>query len=222
MHPDAGAEFEENGFGIFSIQKHNVLGERMLAACSWFTSPGSADRWVVLPQVEVTGENAWFAWDANSYNPDHLEDYRVKVSDGDDHWSSYNTEASVDKESVTSKTRGISLAKYAGKKVYVAINLVSYNCEALLLDNLGLYGDVKRTAAGIESVDADSASRIDVDGDILTVAGSGVSSVAVYDLRGVRLAAAEGNTLSIAGLAGGLYIARAETADGTMTLKFQR
>lgn len=174
IHPDAGDEFDsEHGFGIFNIQ-HPLLGEHALAACTWFTDKSTADRWVVLPPMEIKDANAWFAWDAMSFNPNFLESYRVKVSDGRDYWADYNTEASIDDESVYHKTRGISLAKYAGKTVHIAINVKTYEGEALVLDNLGVYGSVAKS--GIDDI-------------ILGGDSDANAPVHFYNLQGVEVSA---------------------------------
>lgn len=72
----------------------------------------------------------------------------MKVSDGSgdpaDYW--YTTEAEVKGESITPKTRGISLSKYKGKDIYIGFNLLSATGEALCLDNIGVYGDAQYSA----------------------------------------------------------------------------
>lgn len=185
VHPDAGDEFDpEHGFGIFNIQ-HPLLGEHALAACTWFTDAGTADRWVVLPAMEIKDKNAWFAWDAMSYNPTYLESYRVKVSDGRDYWVDYNTEATINDESVYHKTRGISLAKYAGKTVHIAINVKTHEGEALVLDNLGVYGSVAKS--GIEDITLGNETDAD-------------SPVHFYNLQGAEV--------NIEDMPAGIYIRR--------------
>lgn len=222
VHPDAGAEFEEHGWGIFSLE-HFMLGTRALAGCSWFTQSGTADRWVVLPKVKVTGDNAWFVWDANSYNPTYLEDYRVKVSDGEDKWSDYNTEASIDGETTEVKTRGIDLAKYKDKEIHIAVNLVSYNCEALILDNLALYGDIEYTLSAISTPTAAEQTQILVDhGTLRVISGAQVLGMTVYNISGATIAATNESTIDITAIPAGVYIVKAETTDGIATLKFTR
>ena len=109
-----------------------------------------------------------------SFNPNFLESYRVKVSDGRDHWADYNTEASIDDESVYNKTRGISVAKYAGKTVHIAINVKTYEGEALVLDNLGVYGSVAKS--GIDDI-------------ILGGDSDANAPVHFYNLQGVEVSA---------------------------------
>ena len=221
ISPDAGDEFvpEGNGWGIFNLENY-IFGTRALAGCSWFTSAGYADRWVVLPQVTVNGENAWFALDAASFNPQRLEDYRVKVSEGRDYWADYDTELSVDGESVYVKTRGINLGKYNGKTVYIAVNLKTYDGEALVIDNLGVYGDCSlASSVGVSDIYG-GASALRLAGDELR--GEGIASIAVYDMNGRQVAFGEGESLNVSGLVRGLYIARGESADGVFVLKFTR
>lgn len=221
INESAGGEFyADHGFGIISLS-HTALGTKALGANTWFESPGYADRWVVLPQMEVTGSDAWFAWDALSFNTKILESYRVKVSDNEDRWSHYNTEATVDGESYTYKTRGISLAKYEGKKVYIAINVTTYDGEVLVLDNLGVYGAVKRATDGIGSVSADEAVLV-YDGSDVTLVGADAKSLIVYDMSGMEVASAQGNTVSVNQLASGAYIVRAMTAGSVVTRKIMR
>ena len=220
-HPSAGEEFNADGFGIFNIVEHYLLGEHVLAVNTWFTEDRSADRWIVLPQINVTGENAHFSWTANSYNKDYLEYYDVKVSTGDDYWWDYTTLYSNSAEEVSPQTRGISLAAYAGKTVYVAINVRTSNGEALLLDNLGVYGDVElASVTGISSVATDSKVSVTVEGEQLIVSGADADVICVYSLDGALIAEGKGNTLEISDLAKGLYIARVSTAAGNATLKF--
>lgn len=171
-HADAGEEFNEDGFGIFALQ-HNLLGSHALAVNTWFDGSGTADRWVVMPQAEITGPDAHFVFNANSFNANFKESYRVMVSTGDDRWSQYSNVLAVDNEEIYVQTRGISLAEYEGKTIYVCIHVTTYNGEALILDNLAFYGnDVKPLNLGIEGV------AVDNDAD---------APVEYYNLQGVRI-----------------------------------
>jgi len=224
VNPDAGDEFNEYGWGIFSIQPHYMLGENVLAGTSWIDGVDNADRWLILPKVKVTGENSYFVWDANSFNQYFFETYQVKVSDGEDSYYNYTTAKEVTLESITPKTRGISLTKYAGKEVYVAIRLMTdtKKGEALILDNIGLYGDVTSETTGIGTVMSDDARGFVISGGCLTVAGNDVQSISVSDTKGCTVASASGNTVALSSLPAGVYIAVAKTSTGLVTYKFVR
>ena len=219
-HPNAGEEFNEDGFGIFNIVEHFLLGEHVLAVNTWFTEDRSADRWIVLPQLTVTGENAHFSWAANSYNKSYPEYYQVKVSTGEDYWWDYNTLYSNSAEDVTPQTRGVSLADYEGQKIYVAINVRTSNGEAILFDNLGVYGDVEIEGASVTGIASDSDVRVAAEGDNLIVEGAEALNVSVYAFDGSLKAEGKGNILNITNLAKGLYIARVTTSKGSKSLKF--
>lgn len=221
VHPDAGAEFNEDGFGLFKVS-HALLGKYALATATWFTEDDvRADRYIVMPKVRVTGENAYFAWNANSYNPSFPEKYEVKVSDKEDKWSNYDTELAVDREPEFVQSRGIDLGKYKDKDVYVAINVKSLPGEALLLDNLGFYGDVELLTSGISTVKpGDGVCPMWIDGDMIRTDGT-VEAIEVYDVRGVRVAAG-GEGVDVSSLERGVYIARGTTASGPVQIKFAK
>ena len=220
INKDAGDEFNEQGWGIISLGKtHRMLGNYVLGGTSWIDNVSTPDRWLILPQTTIGSGDAYLAWDATSFNPNLLEDYTVKISDGSgnpaDWW--YTKEAEVKGETVTPKTRGISLSKYAGKDVYIAFNLVTKKGEMLCLDNIGIYGDAKYT--GISSVGGDASGLFFVDDSSFGAAGA--KKVSVADMSGRTVASADGSTVSTASLQPGVYVGTVKYADGTAkSLKF--
>lgn len=175
VNASAGEEWNTDGWGIVNLQRHTMYGEHVLGATSWLDNTDKANRWVVLPQVTVGQDDAYFVWDASSGNDIFLETYKVCVSDSlvnpNDGW--YSTSLTVSSESITPKTRGISLKKYAGKKVYVAINLCTAGGDFLVLDNLALYG-VTNTATGISDISRDASA--DTPSAVYTIDGKRISS----------------------------------------------
>lgn len=219
-HPDAGDEFNENGFGIFSLE-HVLLGKKALAVNTWFTDDTTADRWVVLPQATVTGKDVYFVWNANSYNPDFREKYSVCVSKSDDHWMSYQDVYKVSAEDISPQTHGISLSDYEGETVYIAIHIQTKSGEALILDNLGIYGDIVLGSVGVDKVDTDSFRTL-IENDRLDVYGVESASIRIYDLDGRSVIAIEGQSADLSGLSSGVYVAKIATSDRVETIKFAR
>lgn len=217
INPDAGDEFNAYGWGLFKIEKHAMFGEQLLAGTSWIDG-ATPDRWLILPQVHVSSDNACLAWDAISFNQLLLEDYRVKISDGSgnpaDWW--YTTELEVKGESISPKTRGLSLAKYNGKDIYIAFNLVTKKGEVLCLDNIGVYGGVttgvgsiSREPKGVFLVDDNSFGALDA------------QAVTIADMSGRIVLRAGGSTARVDGLQPGVYVGIAQYPDGsTKTMKF--
>lgn len=221
VNPNAGEEFNEQGWGIFNLGKHEMLGEHLLAGTSWIDG-ATPDRWIILPQVKVTDENTYFAWDANSFNAyGNLDSYNVKVSDGStnpaDYW--YTSEAKISNESTTPKTRGISLGKYNGKNIAVAFNIVSKKGEALCLDNLGFYGGIEKVATGIKDIASDAHEMIAFDSN--SFAAAGAASISIVDVSGRTVMNVNGNEASISSLQSGVYAAVVNYGNGkTRTVKF--
>lgn len=167
--PSSGDEFNEFGWGIFNIGAHAVLGTKVLACNTWFTDDTQADRWLYLPGFTVNSDNAALVWNANSFNPNYLETYEIQVStDPTWYWLNYSTAATVKNESIYTKSRGVDLGSYAGKEIWVAFRVRTIGGEALILDNIGIYGDV-------------TASSIDITND------STDAPVEYFDLQGRRV-----------------------------------
>lgn len=220
QNPNAGPEFNEYGWGIFPLVTHPVLGNYVMAGNSWVDGVNEVDRWVYFPRVKVTGENADFVWNANSFSTIFLEDYNVKVCDDPyNSWGAwYSTVMSVKQESIYTKCRGISLGKYVGKEIDIAINLVSKNCEALILDNIGFYGDISTDiTTGVKNVNATDGAII-VDDQMIT-AGNGNAAITIFDASGRIVSAAQGNA-AVSQLQPGVYMATVKTAAGKRTVKF--
>ena len=126
---------------------------------------------------------------------------------------------SVSQEDIYTKARGISLSKYADKDIIVASGVVSKNGEALILDNIGLYGDVEKseaTAINAAVAGADENTIRITDNSVMAENGA---RIIVTDASGRLVADGEGSA-SIAGLQNGVYMATVKTAKGTRTVKF--
>lgn len=217
-------DFGEAGWGLIGITQHPMYGLQMLGAYVAFTDPtAQADRWLVLPKIKVNADDACFVWSAGAVNIyNGTESYRAMVSTGDDKWYDYSTVLDVPSESTTRATRGISLGEHNGKEIYVALNIRSVNGNILAFDNLELHG-CSVVQAGIEGIQAnDNTLAMKVSGDILLVNGGDDVTVEVFDMTGHTVLAAKGNTIDLSGLASGLYVARAKSADSTATIKLAR
>ena len=209
VHPSAGSEFNEVGWGIFNIQEHALYGEHVMAGTTWLEGTEKADRWCVLPPVNL-GETSFLVWDVASFNPHFLESYSIMIStNGDDSWY-YFTEESFYAESADFKTRGIDLSSYANTdSVYVAFRLRSKNCEHLILDNIELHG-VELT--GVADVVNENMTVV-VENDAVVVRGVDAQQVALYDMSGREVARVAGNRLDVQDLSKGIYIVQIKTLD---------
>lgn len=220
----ADSDFEEPGWNLFTIREHQQFGTQMLGCSVWFTDPTArADRWLVLPKVKVNSDQACFAWNAGAVNTyGGTESYRAMVSTGDDKWSDYTTALDIPAETVTRHDRGIDLGEYNGQEIYVALNIRSVNGDIITFDNLALHG-CSKVGAGITSTSTDTTDglTITINGDNLIV-NAAEATIEVFDLPGAKVASANGSAVDLSNLLPGVYVARANTASSSATLKFIR
>ena len=213
VNPSAGHEFNEAGWGIFNIQEHALYGEHVLAATSWLDGTEKADRWCILPPVNL-GKEAYLVWDAASFNPYYLESYSIMIStNGLDTWYFFTLDEFLS-ESADFKTRGVSLNNYADTdSVYIAFRLRSKNCEHLILDNISLYGAV---SSKVEKVDAVTPGVVTLNDEIV-VNSAEVAELALYDMGGRLVATSSDNRLSTKAISNGIYIVKVTTTDNVYT-----
>lgn len=216
VHPSAGEEFNEAGWGLFNIATHEDFGEYMLAATSWLDNTEQADRWCILPPY-TPDESSVLIWDVASYNPYYLETYSIMISTQGDDSLYYFSEQEYHLESADFKTRGIELSEYAGHEIYIAFRLRSKNCEALAIDNIALYGG--SGMSGIDEV-TDNGATINVSNDAVTVTGTNVNELRVYNMSGAVVATSTSNQVSVSELAPGVYVVNVTTANGMTSMKF--
>lgn len=128
-----------------------------------------------------------------------------KENDGDD-WVDYSAVMTVASASEYSTTYGIPLADYAGKEVFVAIHQKTNDGVALILDNLGLYGNFTSIRSGVEQTGVDrEALGVSRDGGMLRISGE-FSRGAIYTAGGVKVMDITTPTADISSLGHGLYI----------------
>ena len=204
LAPGAAEMFDENGVGFVELSTHYLMGECALALSSWFDSDGSCDRYLVMPKVTPADENCYFIFEANSMSTTEFEKFNVEVSTGDDYWMDYNAVLSVPSASEYSTTYGISLAPYAGKPIYVAIHQKTNGGVALILDNLGMYGNFTEIS-GISDITSDAGFSISTEGGILGIAGD-FNRGAVYTIGGVKVMDITAPQTDLNTLGRGIYI----------------
>lgn len=198
--------FDANGLGFVELETHYLMGECALALCSWLEDAGTCDRFLVMPQFMPADENCYFIFEANSMSMTQKEKFTVEVSTGDDYWVDYSAVMTVASASEYSTTYGIPLADYAGKEVFVAIHQKTNDGVALILDNLGLYGNFTSIRSGVEQTGVDrEALGVSRDGGMLRISGE-FSRGAIYTAGGVKVMDITTPTADISSLGHGLYI----------------
>lgn len=118
-------------------------------------------------------------------------------------------------QAVTNGNTGMSLASPKGEKVTALIrNNMKY---PLLVQGIKVL-TYTATSAGVDGIESDaSALKLTLDGK--TINASEEAAINVYTTAGALVAAANGPTLDLDGIAAGVYVAKATSSNGTATLK---
>ena len=103
--------------------------------------------------------------------------------------------------------------------IIVAIGVVSKNGEALILDNIGFYGDVEKSEANAINAAVAGADENTIRITDNSVMAENGARIIVNDASGRLVADGEGSA-HIAALQNGFYMATVKTAKGTRTVKF--
>lgn len=167
----------------FSVRDSEGTYDYVAASHSMFTTPGTADDWMSLPQVYLPNDKYFLTFDALRLDKNKADKLDIYVWESDDVLGSLD-KTTVDKmkaEAVKLATVApmaapdgslagawdhfeIPLASFSGKKVYIAFVNANENQSALFVNNLGvLYsGDFTLTDATEKSVVAEKSAPVRV------------------------------------------------------------
>lgn len=195
------------------INEHALYGHWMLGGASYLSASVEADRWFILPQLDLTNRNAHFIWTATSMDPDFPEKYEVLVSDKGDDIADFEPVMAVDQESPSTDpaVRGVSLTAYS-KPVYIAFRLRTTDGFVLTLDNMGVYGDITQGVVAASSDREEVSMRIAE--DVLVIGGTDVESLRIYSPSGALMMSVEGRRAELSMLSKGVYVVMIRTMDG--------
>lgn len=220
------AEFGETGWCPVHLgDNHYLLGDYVLGGSTWINGADNADRYCILPRVRVGEGDSYFLWSTSQLSPSYAESYEIRGNDNADpyYFGWYDKLYSETlNDGLPKYNRGVSLNRYAGKDIYIAIRMTTGNGggDAMMFDNLSIY-NCQFTDAGVDSVENGDESILSIHGDILSVSGNG-AQVKIYDASGRLVISAEANIVNVAGLAKGVYVVSASSDSGVATVKIAR
>lgn len=120
----------------------NVLsGTESTAALStsWFTPAGTADDWLITPQLNINDAEIAINWRARTYDASFPDGYEVRVSTTDADPASFTDVIwSIGAEQSTDQlaSRSASLADYVGQDIYIAFRNNSTDAFVLEIDDI--------------------------------------------------------------------------------------
>lgn len=188
--------------------------------------PIECNAWLISPKLALSAGNAKMSFYIKSENDRYgLEKYNVMVSTTDDDPESFvkigeTREAPVEDWTLVN----VDLSEYAGKEVHVAIQHVSFDVFALMIDDI-VVGNTSSNEEGQAMVQITVWPNPAREA-ILIHAAEAIQQVTVFNAAGNRLYQSADNMnaeefrYNVKNLNSGLYIARVKTAQGVAVVKF--
>lgn len=163
------------------------LGETFAASPSFFTSPSTANDWIVTPAISLANNNnaKLLRFDVSSGDPTYNDGVEVYVSNTGntpaDFLSTtalYNSTAAG--EPATWTTRDVDLSAYSGQTIYIAFRNHSYNKLVLGIDNIEVSelsdNNIELTSLNFPQYTT-IPTLIDIDGIITNIGGNTINSM---------------------------------------------
>ena len=130
--------------------------DSVAASTSYFTSPGTADEWLITPALSMGAYGNFISWNAKSHDPSFPDDYLVLVSTTDTQLASFtDTIGSVEQENFEWTNREVNLSShgYNNQNIYIAFINVTYDGFKLYLDDISV---TKEDPVGIHELTKES------------------------------------------------------------------
>ena len=163
------------------------LGETFAASPSLFTSPGTANDWIVTPAISLANNSnsKLLRFDVSSADPNYNDGVEVYVSatgntpaDFLSTTALYNSTAGG--EPATWTTRNVDISAYSGQTIYIAFRNHSYNKLVLGIDNIEVSelsdNNIELTSLNFPQYTT-IPTLIDIDGVLTNIGGNTINSL---------------------------------------------
>jgi hypothetical protein len=206
-----------------SAQFDANTGDKVMACFNATSSPWNND-WLISPKMKLGATGNVVSFWAKPINELYGEEkFNVLVSTTDTNVASFtkvNTTLVVTEPVVEYSEYTFNLDAYAGKDVYIAIQCVSDDQFALLVDDFKVtattlaVSDVSKNSVSIYPNPATEVLNLNVD--------SKINSADIYDLAGklVKSASVADNKVNVKDLQNGTYVLKVNTEAGSTSHKF--
>lgn len=191
-------------------------------------SSGLNDDWLISPLLEMPKEDANITFFVKSYTDQYgLEKYNVLVSETDNDPASFSVVKSGEAPAEDWEEVSIDLSKYAGKKIYIAIQCVSEDAFIFMVDDI----TVSKPEGGSVSDNLADTSSITLYPNpasetlVINAAGATINEVALYSAAGTMVYSSTGINgtefrHNVSSYVPGIYFAKVATNSGVKTMKF--
>lgn len=207
-------------------------GERFGAAFATEFQPEvyESDVWLISPKLKL-GDDSKLKLFVKTYEVGYYnkqERYRLLVSDTDDSFESF-TIIGGDREAAAEEWEevNVDLSAYDGKEVYVALQYISTNSDGtvMMVDDIEVITSLQGTSISSAYNSAGDITISSGRNGVSINAGEEIIHVYVYSPSGQivydHAPGARSHAIPSSALQAGLYIVKAETANGSKTAKIK-
>ena len=113
--------------------------DTIAASTSYFSPAGTANRWLITPQISLGAFGNYINWNARSHDPSFPDDYLVLVSTTDNQITSFNdTIGNINEENAIWVNREVNLSDYGfdNETIYIAFVNVTDDGFKLYIDDI--------------------------------------------------------------------------------------
>lgn len=180
------------------------------ASTSYFTTSGSANRWLITPPLTLSGFGNILEFRAASFDPSFPDNYVIKIGTDVNHPENFVNLISIIAEPPywTTHTFDLDTLGYNNQTIYVAFILNSNGGNRLFLDDINFRINDPMATKEIAQTFFEVYPNPTVN-DLYIKSADGLSKE-IYDLQGNKLIQTTENHFDVSGLNKGIYLLKVE------------
>lgn len=216
------AQVSEYASAWITVEDPENPSDTVAASTSYFTSPGTASRWLITPSLSLGAFGNFLEWDAKSHDASFPDDYLVLVSTTDAQIASFtDTIGYIIEENAewTLRTANLSEEGYDGQTIYVAFVNVTEDGFKLYIDDIRVW---KEDPVSVQENDIHTAISVypnPSNGIIHVKSESVIDKISLFNSNGQMLLQSNEKQLNIEAFPAGIYFLHVESAQKVKTIK---
>lgn len=194
--------------------------DTVMGSTSFFEPIGTADRWLISPQINLGTFGNFLSWEAKSHDASFPDDYYVLVSKTDNAIASFtDTVGYIQEEDDQWQTREVNLTGFNldGESIYVAFVNRTNNGFKLYVDDVAIRID---DPVSLEEKELDFSIYPNPAKDFISIQTQDLKSVKIFNSQGQEIMESVSNKIDVRFLSTGVYFIQVETSEGIGQKKF--
>lgn len=194
--------------------------DTVMGATSYFEPIGTADRWLISPQITLGAFGNALSWQAKSHDASYPDDYYVLISKTDNNPTSFtDTVGFIQEENDQWQTREVNLSNFQldGESIYVAFVNRTNNGFKLYVDDVKV---TKDDASSLEENELSFSIYPNPVNDVINISAENVENVVIYSSNGLKMIESENTSINVSKLNPGVYFLEISASNSVGIQKF--